>query len=140
MFHEVVAIIPSSSSKPSVIVTPEQKRQKKLLIILGVVVLITAGVLYYNYSSSPAAPSVPTNLPTGTPVSGEGEVNSLGSLPATGSLNVSPNQQEEIPSLQNVQLDFSVFDSPRFVALKEFTDKLDVSSIEKGRRNPFVKY
>lgn len=136
-----MAIIPSTLSKIPGIVTPEQKKQKKLLIIFGIVVLITIVFLYYNYfSSSSSAPSaMPANAPAGTSIFAEGPVGAP-ALITSGNLNVLPGQQEEIPSLENVQLDFSVFDNPRFTALKEFSPDLDISAIEKGRRNPFLKY
>lgn len=129
-----MAIIPSLSSKFTAgIVTPEQKKQKKMLIIFGIVVLITIVFLYYNYSSSPA----PANAPAGTSISAE---SSVGAPVSLDDLNILPIQQEEIPSLENVRLDFSIFDNPRFTALKEFSPDLDISAIEKGRRNPFLSY
>lgn len=133
-----MAIIPSSSLKPSGIITLGQKKQKKMLIILGIVVLIAVIFIYYNSSSSPSASQ---NIPAGNTISEEGTIVATGALPITtqniGALN---GQQEEIPSLENVHLDFSVFDNPRFTALREFTPALDISGIERGRKNPFVKY
>jgi len=76
-------------------------------------------------------------LPAGVPVSIE---SSVGLPVGSENLGALSGQQEEIPSLENVQLDFRVFDNPRFTALKEFSSDLDISDIEKGRRNPFVKY
>lgn len=137
MFHEVLAIIPSLKSTPG-IATPEQKKQKKMLIILGIVVLITIVFIYYNSSSSPSASQ---NIPAGNTISEEGTVVATGVLPiATQNIGALKGQQEEIPSLENVHLDFSVFDNPRFTALREFTPALDISDIEKGRRNPFLSY
>lgn len=136
MFHEVLAIIPSLKSTTG-IVTPEQKKQKKMLIILGIVVLITIVFIYYNSSSS----STSKNIPAGNEISEQGTVVATGALPiATQNIGALNGQQEEIPSLENVHLDFSVFDNPRFTALREFTPALDISGIEKGRRNPFLSY
>ncbi len=118
-----MAIIPGGLPNKSMsgIVTSEQKRQKKMLIIFIVVVLITAVFLYFNFFSSP---TTQTSM----------------SPPISDNLDFLASKQEEVLSLEEVSLDFSVFDNPKFKALKDFGSEVDISSIEKGRRNPFLPY
>lgn len=110
-----MAVFPSAQFKPAAnIETPEQKKQKKLLLIFALVILVIIVVIYFGFSS-PKEPSAPA-----------GEE----SAGATAS-------QQEIPSLEGISFDFSVFNDQRFSALTDFSSGIDISSVEKGRRNPF---
>ena len=101
-----------------------------MLIIFIIVVLITAVFLYFNFFSSPT-----TQTSMSPPIMNETNLN-IGA----DNLDFLASKQDEVMSLEEVSLDFSVFDNPRFTALKEFSSDLDISAIEKGRRNPFLKY
>lgn len=89
----------------------QKKRQKILIYVLIVVVIITAFVWYTNYQKKPSLE--------------EG-------VPATG-LSVSEERLKEI------ELDFSILDSPLFKSLKSH-GALPVTVGETGRENPFEPY
>jgi len=109
-----LAVFPQTQFKPMASVeSPDQKKQKKLLLIFATVVLITVVVIYFGVLSSDAP-----------------------SVSETGGTEAATSQQE-IPSLEGVSFDFSVFNDPRFVSLNDFSSGIDISSVEKGRRNPF---
>lgn len=127
-----MAIIPSMSSKPGAmsIPAPGQTRQKKLIIIFIIVVIVTGIFWYFNFSSPSADENQAVTLPN----------SATQSVPAGMGIVDQMSNQEEVPSLENVELDFSLFKNPKFGALRDFTSDLDISGIEKGRRNPFIKY
>ena len=113
-----VAVFPPTQFKPLAnIESPEQKKQKKLLLIFAAVVLITTTVIYFGFlSGEPNAPGTEESAV----VSFEGVIS-----------------QQDVPSLEGVSFDFSVFNDPRFTALSDFSSGIDITSVEKGRRNPF---
>lgn len=127
-----MAIIPSTSSRPGAmsISAPGQARQKKLIIIFIVVVIVTGVFWYFNFSSPNTDENQAITLPN----------SATQSVPAGIGVVDQIRNQEEVPSLENVELDFSLFKNLKFGALRDFTSDLDVSGAEKGRRNPFIKY
>jgi hypothetical protein len=123
--------------KEPVIITSEQKKQKKLLLILAGSVVATAAVLYFGVFSG----GQETALTSPAPLAMDEENGASLDTPAqeeTGSEATASPQSSSV-SVENISLDFSVLDDPKFLSLKSFGIDLDISG-PKGRSNPFVSY
>jgi hypothetical protein len=139
--------MPILSQKPNTeFITPEQKKQKKMIYILLGVVLVTVVVLYFGFfsgSDEQAAElnAVPGSLPgqsaADQAVPGAENANTAGASAALS--GAGSTFAQKLSSLENVNLDFGIFQDTKFQSLKSFGSSPDMSG-PKGRPNPFSPY
>jgi hypothetical protein len=137
--------VPILSKKPDAeFVTPEQKKQKKMIFILLGVVVITIVVLYFGFfsgnSQQAAAPATVTDtLPVQDATGQAPGIDSAGNAASISGEGAGSPFAQKLSSLENVNLDFSIFQDAKFQSLKSFGSLPDISG-PKGRSNPFMPY
>ena len=126
-------------------VTPEQKKQKKLIYILLGVVVVTVVVVYFGFFSGGGQQAA---MPVATPDSLPGQdatgmispgMQESGGIGTASSAQSSDTFAQKLSSLENLNLDFSIFQDAKFQSLKSFGSLPDMSG-PKGRSNPFTPY
>jgi hypothetical protein len=87
-------------------------------IIIGILVLIAAAVLYFYYQGGTAP--------------------SQGGLSAEQTTDVGLSEIKLLQQIQNINIDTSIFQSPDFIALQDFSVEIPTQPV--GRPNPFAPY